>query len=636
MGCGHSSSSSSPDAHTYTASASSIALDVINPQDSSQLLSSDIVIHDFNNYLLCSYISEGAIGQVYAVYDKILEKKYAIKLFGYTEKLINVQEIYREIQIFHDINGIPGVVEFYGIFYDTIDGIAPNKVEKISYPVICMELLEGGDMFDRIQETKTVSEKYIASIFRDVINAINGMHQRGFLHRDLKLENIMLTSNEKAAQAKIIDFGNVVKMNENGLYISDHVNGTIGYVAPESFLRKEYSIKTDIWQAGVVLYSILSGYQPFNPYKIEQCIEAKYMPMVGEGWDTISADAKDLISKILVRSPTERWNVEQILEHRWVSGGAPERQMSDDYYHRIKQLSLRQKMKKFFLDRDIATGNKERKAKLKQILPFVLPNTINVRKAMSGNSLVLKTRPRGFSRSTTSKDVSLEPFSRDTKLHNLKTAFIAAATTAAVVAAASPTKRDNEKSSTDLLDESSIVQPPHFIDPITGEINFQTFVSVLMECGLSELANRHVFNIFGLPTPPPPPPPPPSSSHLLSSLDIGRTGTIDLKEFLATMVAFRDSGEDIIESEEDATIRFYFNMFDINGTGRITLEDLQLVIKSITRIEDLNEGPTSATEIQSLFEEIDTKKTGDIDFDEFKQFYRMVMISTNSHSQDHS
>lgn len=114
-------------------------------------------------------------------------------------------------------------------------------------------------------------------------------------------------------------------------------------------------------------------------------------------------------------------------------------------------------------------------------------------------------------------------------------------------------------------------------------------------------------------------------------LDIGRTGTINLKEFLATMVAFRDSDEDIIESEEDATIRFYFNMFDINGTGKITLDDLQLVIQSITRIEDLAEGPTSSNEIQTLFKEMDVKNTGDIDFDEFKQFYRMVMISTNSH-----
>lgn len=502
MGCNHSSSSPNEPLGTITPSPLTVNHDM-NPSDHQShqelLLSSDIPVHDINDYLLCSYISEGAIGQVYAVYNKVLEQKYAIKLFGYTEKLMNLQEIYREIQIFHAINGINGVVGFYGIFYDSVNGIAPNKVEKIAYPVICMELLEGGDMFDRIQERQTISEKYIASIFRDVMNAIHGMHQRGYLHRDLKLENIMLTSNEEEAQAKIIDFGNVVKMNENGLYFSDHVNGTIGYVAPESFLRKEYSSKTDIWQAGVVLYSILSGFQPFNPYKIEQCIEAKYMPMVGEGWDNISYDAKDLISKILVRSPNERWNVEQILGHRWVSGGAPERQMSGDYYHRIKQLSLRQKMKKFFLDRDIATGNKERKAKLQQILPFVLPNTINARKAMSSNSLVLKTRPRTFSRSTTSKDVSLEPFSRDVKLHNLKTAFIAATTAAAI--ATSPSKKHNEESSADNTVDALSLPSHHFIDLNTGEINFQTFVSVLMECGLSELANRHVFNIFGKFTP---------------------------------------------------------------------------------------------------------------------------------------
>lgn len=118
---------------------------------------------------------------------------------------------------------------------------------------------------------------------------------------------------------------------------------------------------------------------------------------------------------------------------------------------------------------------------------------------------------------------------------------------------------------------------------------------------------------------------------LICFVDIGRTGTIDLKEFLATMVAFRESGEDIIESEEDATIRFYFNMFDINGTGKISLDDLKLVVDCITRQEeDIAQGPTSPTDIQTLFETMDIKKTGDIDFDEFKQFYQMVMISTNA------
>ena len=66
---------------------------------------------------------------------------------------------------------------------DAKSGYAEYKVDTKQYPVICMELLEGGDMFDRIQMRKTVSEQYIARIFRDVVLALDGVHKKGFLHR---------------------------------------------------------------------------------------------------------------------------------------------------------------------------------------------------------------------------------------------------------------------------------------------------------------------------------------------------------------------------------------------------------------------------------------------------------------------
>ena len=463
----------------------------------------NVPILDISNYLLCSYISEGAIGQVYTAYNKQTSTKIAMKLFGYTDKQINIKDIYREISLFSIVTGIPGLVEFYGIFQDTEEGIAPNKVEKISYPVICMELLEGGDMFDRIQERKSVSEKFIATVFYDIVTALDGLHKRGYLHRDLKLENIMLTNNEENAKAKIIDFGNVVRISIDGTYISEHVNGTIGYVAPESFLRKEYSPKTDIWQAGVVLYSLLSGYQPFNPYKIEQCIEARYMSMTGDGWDNISDDAKDLISKILKKNPTDRLTATEILSHHWVTGSASEKEMSNEYYHRIKHLALRQRMKKFFLDRNIAAGNKERKAKLQKALPFVRASNspITVKRSLSGTNIQQKPRSYSVSRSITLSDVKMRrPSSssgspnskgRDVKLNNLRTAFLAAAT--------HPTtpKRKESEDTTHILEDFSNSHETTPNDPYNGEIDFSTFVSVLMECGLPELATHHVFNIFG-------------------------------------------------------------------------------------------------------------------------------------------
>ena len=98
------------------------------------------------------------------------------------------------------------------------------------------------------------------------------------------------------------------------------------------------------------------------------------------------------------------------------------------------------------------------------------------------------------------------------------------------------------------------------------------------------------------------------------------------------MVAFRDSDEDKVVNEEDAAIRFYFNMFDIDGTGKISLDELHTVVRSITAgvSEEKSNRPVNSIDVEAMFHAIDTKKTGYIDFDEFKEFYLAVMVSTTS------
>lgn len=134
--------------------------------------------------------------------------------------------------------------------------------------------------------------------------------------RDLKLQNLMFADKDSLTSCKIIDCGMMVQLPpKETTYISAKIQGTMGYVAPESLTRRQYSTASDIWQAGICLYSLLSGSYPFNPRYPEHVVERPYIPMVGLGWKNISENAKDLVSKMLIKNPVDRINIVQIFLH---------------------------------------------------------------------------------------------------------------------------------------------------------------------------------------------------------------------------------------------------------------------------------------------------------------------------------
>ena len=98
---------------------------------------------------------------------------------------------------------------------------------------------------------------------------------------------------------------------------------------------------------------LLSGCFPFDPHSLEQIAKAAYYPMTGVGWDNISSEAKDLVSKLLVKDPAERLTVQQILQHPWLAKEVPCEALGVDYFARLKHLVLCQKLKGFFMDSNI-------------------------------------------------------------------------------------------------------------------------------------------------------------------------------------------------------------------------------------------------------------------------------------------
>lgn len=195
-----------------------------------------------------------------------------------------------------------------------------------AFTYIIMELLSGGELFHRIIEKGCFPEPDAQMLFAQILMSMEYLHSMNIVHRDVKPENILYCS-EGSDDIKLIDFGYA------GIWSAEKpltgLCGTPDYVAPEVLTWYDdddkgtaYGKGSDMWSMGVLLYVILSGCSPFNGEEEEQLLklvaEAKY-EFYEKEWEHVSAEAKELISKLLVVEPTERYTMEQTLAHPWLA-----------------------------------------------------------------------------------------------------------------------------------------------------------------------------------------------------------------------------------------------------------------------------------------------------------------------------
>lgn len=164
------------------------------------------------------------------------------------------------------------------------------------------------------------SEQEAQSIVRTLARALAYCHKKGIVHRDLKPENILLSTADETTQViKIADMGFARTVRPDGMETSC---GTPSYVAPEILRGERYGNTVDMWSLGVISFILLCGYAPFaasNQAKLFRAICRGTFRFASPYWDTISAGAKDLISKLLVVDPAERFTADQVLAHPWVA-----------------------------------------------------------------------------------------------------------------------------------------------------------------------------------------------------------------------------------------------------------------------------------------------------------------------------
>lgn len=248
----------------------------------------------------------GRFGQVHKCEEKATGLKLAAKIIK-TRGAKDKEDVKNEISVMNQLDHV-NLIQLYDAFESKHDII------------LVMEYVEGGELFDRIiDENCNLTELDTILFMKQICEGIRYMHQMYILHLDLKPENILCV-NRDAKQIKIIDFGLARRYKPREKL---KVNfGTPEFLAPEVVNYDFVSFSTDMWSVGVITYMLLSGLSPFlgdNDAETLTNILACRWDLEDEEFQDISEEAKEFISKLLIKEKSWRISASEALKHPWLS-----------------------------------------------------------------------------------------------------------------------------------------------------------------------------------------------------------------------------------------------------------------------------------------------------------------------------
>ena len=286
-------------------------------------------------YKIGKKLGNGSYGEVRAVTHIETQIERAVKIFRkslYTNKKLE-EQLLSEIEILKSLDH-PHIIRFIEYF------------EESSKIYLILEKCEGGELYSQILKINCLSEELSASLMKQILSAVNYLHQKQIIHRDLKPENILFEYKNDLSSIKIIDFG--LAYISKAKRLKDKV-GSIFYISPE-VLSSSYSEKCDMWSCGVIAYVMLTGVPPFdgstNGEITDKIMRINYdfnQPV----WKIHSAESRDFIQNLLCPE-SRRMSAAEALRHPWISNieiPSPCKEVFQPVLQSLKQFHCNNKLK---------------------------------------------------------------------------------------------------------------------------------------------------------------------------------------------------------------------------------------------------------------------------------------------------
>jgi len=300
-----------------------------------------------DEYELKDELGKGAFSVVKRCIQKSTQLEFAAKIIN-TKKLSqrDHQKLEREAKICRQLKH-SNIVRLY------------ESIPEEGFHYLVFDLVTGGELFEDIVAREFYSEVDASHCIQQILDAVRHCHENNIVHRDLKPENLLLASKNKGANVKLADFGLAIEVQGDQTAWFGFA-GTPGYLSPEVLKKEPYGKPVDIWACGVILYILLVGYPPFwdeDQHRLYSQIKSGAYDYPSPEWDTVTAEAKNLINSMLTVNPAKRITSAEALKHPWICN----REKFASVVHRqetvdcLKKFNARRKLKGAILTTMLAT-----------------------------------------------------------------------------------------------------------------------------------------------------------------------------------------------------------------------------------------------------------------------------------------